>query len=164
MMMTRYFKQCGSSAVIVLMLGSVAATYAQGSGSRVPYPQPNPGPSRFPSEPSRELIKVTVEGEHVGLEENAGSRTKSVKVIPTHGFKVLRAVNKNGEELAGLRGTVLRYQETRKSKNLILDRPDGQKLVIKGKLDPRENVLEVDSVELVEAEGRDVKKQGSGSR
>jgi hypothetical protein len=177
--LTKRAIRLGLSMMMTAVMGAASATdgcsaaaHPQGSGSKQPYPQPYPAPSRggrFPSEPEKVFLNVTLEGEHVALGEQVGSGSKHGKLIAAYGFKVTRAVGKNDEELSNLRGVTLRYRETGKSKDLIKKHRAGEKLVIKGKLDVEENVLEVGSFQAAgspgsNSHGSDSKRQGSGSK
>jgi hypothetical protein len=161
--MTKRALQFGLSIMMTAVLACAAVAHAQGSRSRNPYPQPIPDRGRdYPSEPKTTGIDVTVEGELIATGGDEGSRSKSDRTIAQYGLKVTRVVGSNSEQLTNLPGSILRYRETSKSKDLIKKHGEGEKLIIKGKLDIEEGVLEVKSFKPAEPSGSD--SHGSGAK
>jgi hypothetical protein len=110
------------------------------------------------------VLKVTVVGEHYSLDSGSETKGSETKEGQPFGLKVTRITSDDGRELTEMKGLVLEYRNTNKSRDLIKKHTPGDTLMIKGKLDLREKILEVESFKKVEAPGSDSKDSGSPAR
>ena len=133
---------------IFLLLLAISASTAFGSDTK---PATGADDWRNPSRNTirvRDVVKVKVEGIHLEVKENKISRVEGIKTIPSYGLKVKQVLDKKGKEMPEWRGTSVIYLDNKKAKDLIAKHQDGHDLVIKGKLDVKLKLLEVESVEL----------------
>jgi len=97
-----------------------------------------------------EVVEATVEGRNFclgcALKKEKGAKAQCSLFGHRHSLKVNKAVDMDGNELMEMKGWVLHYLETEKSKPLI-DGHHGQEVTIEGKVYPLERVLEVEIFE-----------------
>ncbi|MEO0248481.1 MAG: hypothetical protein ABIN58_02835 [candidate division WOR-3 bacterium] len=110
------------------------------------------------------VLKVTVVGEHQPLDSGSDTKGSETKERQPFGLRVTRITSEDGRELIEMKGVVLEYRDTNKSNDLIKKHASGDTLMIKGNLDLRDKVLEVESFKKVEAPGSDSKESGSPTR
>jgi YHS domain-containing protein len=107
------------------------------------------------------VVKATVEGVNFclgcALKKQKGAGAQCSIFGHRHTLKLNKAVSEDGQELTKMRGWVLHYLETEKSRELIKTH-HGQTLTIKGKVYPQERVLEVDFFKEHEAVPREIEK------
>ena len=107
-----------------------------------------------PCDKGKSVYEATVEGTNfcVGctLKKREGAAAQCKIYGHKHALKVDKAVDKDGKELTRMKGWVLHYLDTEKSQD-VLKSHHGEKLTIKGKVYPKERVLEVNSFKQTES-------------
>ncbi|MBI3949703.1 MAG: hypothetical protein HY314_04520 [Acidobacteria bacterium] len=144
--------------MLISALSLTVAVYAQGSHSKG---------SSSKAGMEEDVVRVTVEGIHVILDQGSGTKGSRHKESHFSALKVTKAIDEDGRELTDVEGWTLTL-DTSKSRNLVRVGKGG-KLLVKGTLNLQERVLEVESFKEPDmpgsgSKGSGAKRQGSGSK
>ncbi|MCI0390192.1 MAG: hypothetical protein MOB07_15685 [Acidobacteria bacterium] len=133
-------------AAMTLMMGLAVVAFPQ-SGSD----------SKESSKASAKKVSqmaVTVEGELQVLDGEGSGSKDGMKPL---GLKVMKATDAKGSELANLKGQTLKLAMSAKTKALAAKHSGGEKLMIKGSLNPQAKILTVNAFKVGGGAGSDSK-------
>jgi hypothetical protein len=91
-------------------------------------------------------MSVTVEGELQVLKDEGSGSKDGTKPL---GVKVIKATDAKGNELINLKGETLKLATSAKTKALAAKHSSGEKLTIRGGLDPQAKTLTVSAFPLI---------------
>ncbi len=136
----------GMASMIVGLFGCALLFAQAGSGSK-----------ESDTKTAVDMQNLNLEGELVAA--RAGSDSKEAAPIA---FKISKATDTSGKEIANLKGKVLDFAQTGKGKELLKAHHQGDRLVLKANL--VKNKIEVASFKKAGAGSESKMEKGSGSK